>query len=127
MKSYRPELLPHQLSDLEDLAKLYQVALEALTSDRIEEVHNLLKRAAPLLDSMQKRDRQMRESGIPPSRTLSDRTREVLALHRKLFTACSEERRITGEACGKIATSRKFLRGYKPHKKNLGRFLDGEG
>ncbi len=127
MRSFQPELLPHQLTDLESLAKLYQKAFLAIASDRIEDAHNLLEDANPLLERMQDRDRKMRKSGMPPPRALSDRTREVLALHHKLFTACSEEHRITSEACGKLATSRKFLKGYKPHKKNLGHFLDGEG
>ncbi|GEM_PF-3730996 len=127
MKSYQPDLLPLQLADLESLGELYQQAFLALTSDRIEEASELLNLANPLLCKLQDRDRQMRKSQQPPPRTLSDRTREVLALHNKLLAECRKEHKITGEACGKLATSRRFLQGYKTHKIHSGRFLDGEG
>jgi hypothetical protein len=109
------------------LEELYKNALKALSSDHLEEALNFLEQANPILEKMQERDRMRRKAGIPSPRSLSDRTLEIMALHNKLQVTCNEEHRHTEEACGKLAKSRKFLQGYKPHKKNLGQLLDGEG
>ena len=127
MKSFQHELVPPQLRDLDLLAELYQDALKALAQDEVDEVMVLLDQANPILAGMQLRDRKMRDEGVKACPELGDRIREVLALHRQLLTTCGEEQRITKEACGRVATSRKFLKGYRPRAENLGQLLDGEG